>query len=100
LLPSLPVDGLKRIASTITRSDSCAVVMLASGDGKGFLVGAAGEMALKEGIDMGRILKEVAERFGGRGGGAAKIAQAGGIPTERIQRALDEGLQRINEVLR
>jgi len=49
---------------------------------------------------MGRILKEVAERFGGRGGGAAKIAQAGGIPTERIQRALDEGLQRINEVLR
>ena len=100
LLPSLPVDGLKRIASTITRSDSCAIVMLASGDGKGFLVGAAGEMALKEGIDMGRILKEVAERFGGRGGGAAKIAQAGGIPTERIQRALDEGLQRINEVLR
>jgi len=100
LLPSLPVDGLKRIASTITRSDSCAIVMLASGDGKGFLVGAAGEMALKGGIDMGRILKEVAERFGGRGGGATKIAQAGGIPTERMQRALDEGLQRINEVLR
>jgi len=99
-LPSFPVEGLKRIASTITRRDSCAIVMLASGDGQGHLVGAAGEMALNRGIDMGRILKEIAERFGGRGGGAAKIAQAGGISVEHIQQALNEGIQTVGGVLK
>jgi len=99
-LPNLPVDGLKRIASTMTHHDSSAIVMLASADEQGYLVGAAGQAALSRGIDMGSILKEIAQHFGGRGGGAAKIAQAGGIPPEHIQQALDKGIQNINEVLK
>jgi len=99
-LPNLPVDGLKRIASTMTRHDSSAIVMLAGADEQGYLVGAAGQTALNRGIDMGRILKEIVQHFGGRGGGAAKIAQAGGIPLEHIQQALDKGIQTINAVLK
>jgi alanyl-tRNA synthetase len=99
-LPNLPVDGLKRIASTMTRHDSSAIVMLAGADEQGYLVGAAGQTALNRGIDMGSILKEIAAHFGGRGGGANKIAQAGGIPPEHIQQALDKGVQTINEVLK
>jgi len=99
-MPNLPVEGLKRIASTMTHHDSSAIVMLASADEQGYLVGAAGQTALNRGIDMGRILKEVAEHSGGRGGGVAKIAQAGGIPAQHIQRALDEGVQRISELLK
>lgn len=99
-LPTLPVDGLKRIASTMTRHDSSAIVMLAGADEQGYLVGAAGQTALNRGVDMGSILKEIAQHFGGRGGGATKIAQAGGIPLEHIQQALDKGIQTINAVLR
>jgi len=99
-LPSLPVDGLKRIASTMTRHDSSAIVILAGTDEQGYLVGAAGQTALNRGVDMGSILKEIAQHFGGRGGGAAKIAQAGGIPLEHIQQALEKGIQTINEVLK
>jgi len=99
-LPNFPVDGLKRIASIITSRDSYAIAMLAGGYEQGYLVGAAGQAALSRGVDMGRILKEIAQHFGGRGGGAAKIAQAGGIPAENIQQALDRGIQTINQVLK
>ena len=100
MLPELPVESLKRMASVITRSDPFAIVMLAGGQEQGYLVGAAGQTALDRGIDMGRIVKGIVERLGGRGGGAAKIAQAGGIPADRIQQALDEGVQTIDAVLK
>jgi len=99
-LPELPIESLKRMASVITRSDPCAIVMLAGGEGQSYLVGAAGQTAIDKGMDMGRILKDIAAHFGGRGGGAAKIAQAGGIPSAHVQQALDEGVQTINEVLK
>ena len=99
-MPNLPVEALKRIASTMTHHDSSAIVILAGADEQGYLVGAAGQTALNRGVDMGSILKEIAQHLGGRGGGAAKIAQAGGIPLEHIQQALDKGIQTINAVLK
>jgi len=99
-LPELPIESLKRMASVITRSDPCAIVMLAGGQGQSYLVGAAGQTAIDKGVDMGRILKDIAAHFGGRGGGVAKMSQAGGIPAERVQQALDEGVQTISQVLK
>lgn len=39
-------------------------------------------------LDVGALLRETCQRFGGRGGGRPHIAQGGGFPAERLEEAL------------
>lgn len=67
--------GLKAIASAAVTS-SPAVVALVSRSSPAFVVVArSGSVKL----DAGAVLKQLIERFGGRGGGKADLAQGGGL---------------------
>jgi alanyl-tRNA synthetase len=65
------------------------VVCLASShDGKAFIIAAANKIAVDKGIDCNAIIKAVAKKIGGGGGGRKDLAQAGGKSPENVGIAL------------
>jgi alanyl-tRNA synthetase len=69
------VNGLKTIASSLITRAPVAVALVASGEPASIVVGTAPSL----GLDAGAIVRQIADRFGGRGGGRADLAQAGGL---------------------
>ncbi|EHL2550368.1 hypothetical protein KDG17_001643, partial [Listeria monocytogenes] len=53
------------------------------------LISAVSEEAIKAGYHAGKLLKEVATRCGGNGGGRPDMAQAGGKNPAELRTALD-----------
>jgi len=68
-------NGLKSIVSSLIARAPVAVAVIGSGSPSSIVVGAAPSLAL----DAAGVVKQIAERFGGRGGGRADLAQAGGL---------------------
>jgi alanyl-tRNA synthetase len=69
------VNGLKTIASSLIARDPVAVALVGSGPQPFVVVGCAPSL----GLDAAAVLRQVTSRFGGRGGGRADLAQAGGL---------------------
>jgi alanyl-tRNA synthetase len=68
-------QGLKAIASALSTNPGVAAVLISSST-PAFLVAArSGDVA----IDANTILRQLIERFGGRGGGRPELAQGGGL---------------------
>ncbi len=68
---------------------SCACVLAsATEDGKVALLAGATDDAVSAGFSAGSIIKEIAVLVGGRGGGKANMAQAGGSDVSGIDAAL------------
>jgi alanyl-tRNA synthetase len=67
--------GLKTIASSLIARDPVAVVLVAGGPSATVVVACAPSL----GLDANAVVRRLAERFGGRGGGRADMAQAGGL---------------------
>ncbi len=84
--------GLKSLAAAVTASPG-HVVVLASATGPLRLVVARSEDLA---VDAAAVLRRLVDRFGGRGGGRPRLAQAGGLETTRealfaaAREALDE----------
>jgi alanyl-tRNA synthetase len=55
-------------------------------DGKGLIVVSVAK-ELQDRFSAGKIVKGIAERFGGKGGGNPNMAQ-GGVPGEKVEEAL------------
>ena len=68
-------NGLKTIASSLVARDPVAVVLVASGPQPLVVVACAPSL----GLDASAVLRQITERFGGRGGGRPDLAQAGGL---------------------
>jgi len=68
---------------------SVVVVLGAVSDGKVILVGSATSDLVNRGLRADQLLKEVARRVGGGGGGKPELAQAGGKDTAALPAALD-----------
>ncbi|MBA3925198.1 alanine--tRNA ligase [Listeria rustica] len=64
------------------------LVLGAAHDDKVSLISAVSEDLIKEGYHAGKLLKEVATRCGGNGGGRPDTAQAGGKDPEKLEGAL------------
>ncbi|MBC1401753.1 alanine--tRNA ligase [Listeria booriae] len=64
------------------------LVLGAAHDDKVSLISAVSEDLIKEGYHAGKLLKEVATRCGGNGGGRPDTAQAGGKDPEKLASAL------------
>lgn len=77
------VDQLKN------KLGSGIVVLAAVNNGKVNIVAGVTNDLIKSGYHAGNIVKEVATRCGGGGGGRPDMAQAGGKNPEQIQGALD-----------
>ena len=67
--------GLKTIASSLIARDPVAVALVAGGSAVTVVVACAPTL----GLDAGAVVRQLTERFGGRGGGRPDMAQAGGL---------------------
>ena len=77
--------GLKAIASAVAAAGSAAVVLVSVSTPALVVIARSAGVA----VDAGAVLKQLIERFGGRGGGKAELAQAGlnGDPNDIAQAA-------------
>ena len=71
------------------------VVLAAETDGKITFVAMAMKEAVAKGVHCGKIIKEVTEMCGGKGGGKPDMAQGGGKDALKI----DDALARVDEIV-
>ncbi len=71
------------------------VVLAAETDGKITFVAMAMKEAVEKGVHCGKIIKEVTEMCGGKGGGKPDMAQGGGKDALKI----DDALARVDEIV-
>jgi alanyl-tRNA synthetase len=87
------VDGLDaeamRAAADEARGSDGAVVMFSVSGGSVLMLAAGSDAAVKAGFDAGAVVREAAPSIGGRGGGKASMAQAGGADAGGIPAAID-----------
>jgi alanyl-tRNA synthetase len=67
--------GLKSVASAVTAGRRSCVVLLSAEAPTSIVVACSPGV----GVDAGTVLRALVERFGGRGGGKADLAQGGGL---------------------
>ena len=86
-VPNGKADDLRKVTDIIRdRAKSCIVLVGSSEEGKGMLVVAVSR-DLQSTYHAGKIIKRIAEKYEGKGGGGPQIAQ-GGVPGERIRDVL------------
>ena len=89
-LSGVDMNGLRDLGDELKSSvGDCGVIVLASdNDGKVSLMVMATDGAIAKGAHAGNLIKEVAPKVGGGGGGRPNMAQAGGKNPAGIQDAL------------
>ena len=85
VLEGLDAGALRNAADTLLQNAEADIVVLASGT---LLVSKVSEAAQARGAHAGNLIREVAQRAGGRGGGRPDMAQAGIKDQGRLQAAL------------
>jgi alanyl-tRNA synthetase len=85
VLDGLDASALRNAADTLLGRSGADIVVLASGTQ---LVAKVGEGARERGAHAGNLIREVAKRAGGGGGGRPDLAQAGVKDAARIPEAL------------
>ncbi len=94
-------ESLRMVMDEVKNNlDSGVIVLGAVGDGKVIMVGAVSPDLVKRGIEAHKIIKEVARRVGGGGGGKPDLAQAGGKNTAALPEALDSVEPLVREQLK
>jgi alanyl-tRNA synthetase len=87
-------DDLRRLAldvrGRIDTTRPAVVATTGAADGKAMVVVAVNDAGRGRGLRAGEIVRFVAERLGGRGGGKDELAQGGGPNTEAVPAALAE----------
>lgn len=88
-LSAVDARTLKWIGSSLVEKDPYLIAILGSdAGGKVFLVGAAGDEAVKKGMDMAEMIRGAAKVIQGGGGGNPGLAQAGGNAPGKLEEAL------------
>ncbi|MFV8252951.1 alanine--tRNA ligase [Aerococcus viridans] len=88
-VPNRSMDDLRKIADEWKQKDSSDILVLATSvDDKANLLIAVGQDAVKAGVKAGNLIKQVAPKIGGGGGGRPDMAQAGGKNPAGIEEAL------------
>src|SRR5699024_3696992 len=88
-VPNRSMDDLRKIADEWKQKGSSDILVLATSvDDKANLLIAVGQDAVKAGVKAGDLIKQVAPKIGGGGGGRPDMAQAGGKNPTGIEEAL------------
>ncbi|MBR3504813.1 MAG: phosphoesterase [Clostridia bacterium] len=85
-LGPLAMDGLRRLATELTRDEGAVALIAAEREGGYSLVFARGAAV---NLDMGRLLREAASRCGGKGGGKPDFAQGSSPDAAALDAAKD-----------
>lgn len=96
-LNQVEMNELRNLGDQLKEKTEGGVIVLASvNEDKVNLIAMAGDEAIKRGADAGGIIRRIAPKVGGGGGGKPNMAQAGG----RNPQGIDEALALAGEVLR
>jgi alanyl-tRNA synthetase len=87
--PLLNREGLREQADRFRQKLGSGVVVLGSVENGNVILIAAVTKDLTTRLHAGKIVKEVAERVGGKGGGRADMAEAGGNQPALLREALE-----------
>lgn len=83
------MNNLRNMADDLKQKVGSAVILLGSvNEGKVNLIAAVTKDLIDKGYHAGKLIKEVATRCGGGGGGRPDMAQAGGKDPEKLDSAL------------
>ncbi|WP_160721873.1 alanine--tRNA ligase [Bacillus sp. USDA818B3_A] len=83
------MNNLRNMADDLKQKLGSGVIVLGSAqDGKVNLIAAVTKDLIEKGYHAGKLIKEVATRCGGGGGGRPDMAQAGGKDPEKLDGAL------------
>jgi alanyl-tRNA synthetase len=83
------MNNLRNMADDLKQKLGSAVILLGSAnEGKVNLISAVTKDLIDKGYHAGKLIKEVATRCGGGGGGRPDMAQAGGKDPEKLDSAL------------
>jgi len=86
-VPDGKAEELRRVTDIIRdKAKSCIVLVGSKEDGKGMLVVAVSR-DLQSTYHAGKIIKKIAEKYQGKGGGGPQVAQ-GGIPGDQVEDVL------------
>ncbi|MFP3152993.1 alanine--tRNA ligase [Lachnospiraceae bacterium ZAX-1] len=92
------MQGLRDLGDQLKEKLGEGVVVLASAkEGKVNLMAMATEEAIKRGAHAGNLIKAIAGKVGGGGGGRPNIAQAGGKNPEGIKEAIEASRKVLKE---
>ncbi|MEH7124024.1 alanine--tRNA ligase [Bacillus sp. JJ1773] len=84
------MNNLRNMADDLKNKLGSAIVVLGSvNDDKVNLIAGVTKDLIEKGYQAGKIIKEVATRCGGGGGGRPDMAQAGGKDPEKLESALN-----------
>jgi alanyl-tRNA synthetase len=84
------MNQLRQLADQWKQKDHSDILVLATAnDGKVNLLAAMNKVANEKGLKAGDLIKEIAPKVGGGGGGRPDMAQAGGKNPEGITAALE-----------
>lgn len=93
-------DALREMADLIrARLGSGVVVLGSASEGRVNFVAMATKDVVAQGIHAGNLLKEIARRASGGGGGRPDMAQAGGKDPSKLDEALEYSLQVVAQQL-
>ena len=100
-LPGTGADALRTMCDQIKGQNPDAVAVLAgTADGKVTIAAAAGAEALKLGVHAGKLVGQVAQIAGGKGGGKPDLAMAGAKEPQKLEEALAAAAGIISEMLK
>ncbi|WP_457638209.1 alanine--tRNA ligase [Oceanithermus sp.] len=85
----LDVPALRQVADELLEKHEVDLVAVGAG---GHLIIKVSQAAVERGLAAGQVIRALAERAGGRGGGKPRLAQGGGFDLERAFAALGEVL--------
>ncbi|MDQ0218202.1 alanine--tRNA ligase [Peribacillus cavernae] len=84
------INNLRAMADELKQKLDSAIIVLASAQGdKVNLIAGVTKDYIAQGFHAGKLIKEVATRCGGGGGGRPDMAQAGGKDPEKLDSALN-----------
>ena len=94
-------DSLKNLASSIIEKGDYVVILGSPvAKDKVSLVCGVSKPLTKNGLNAGKLIKEVATICGGGGGGRPELAQAGGKDPEKLGEALNFGRNKVAELVK
>ncbi|MFG6494047.1 alanine--tRNA ligase [Fictibacillus sp. UD] len=95
----MDMNGLRTIVDDLKNKIQSGVVILgAENAGKVNIVAGVTKDLVSKGYHAGNLVKEVAVRCGGGGGGRPDMAQAGGKDPEKLQEGIDSAVEMIKTV--
>ena len=82
---------LRNLADVLRQKHKPAVVFLVNNQGEKLqtLLAITKEIADKEKLNAGKLIREIGKELGGGGGGRPDMAQGGGAKIEELQKAVE-----------